>query len=235
MNQPHFVYIADVYCPWCYAFAPIMGRIARENPGLPVRVIGGNLISRPLTLMEDAASSPGLTDFWREVQQTSGRSLEGAIRAVETGADVRMYSPGADEILTVLRSMAPGHDLEQLFELEDMFYGQGLDLFSEPNLDAIASRWGLTPASFERAMDQPAALAATEKTLDQAGKLMGEITSYPSVLLARNGKVEAVSRGYVHYETVASRLADAMRDLGLEPLAAERYSRHHGCTAGRCA
>lgn len=233
MNEAHFVYIADVYCPWCFAFGPIMQRIAKENPQFPVHVLGGNLISQPITLAEDAASSPGLTDFWREVEQTSGRSLQGAINAVETGKDVRLYSPAADEILTCLRQFAPGHELEQLLELENMFYGLGLDLFSDENLVAIARKWNIDPAKFERVLDQQATLDATEQSLARASSLMGEITSYPSVLLVRGNKVDAVSRGYVHYETVQSRLSDAMADMGLAPNESNFHSRYNARTLNR--
>lgn len=233
MDKAQFIYVADVFCPWCFGFAPVMKRIAEENPEIPVRVIGGNLISRPITLQEDAAQSPGLVDFWHEVEHVSGRSLEGAINAVHTGKDVRLYSPGADEILAVLKAFTPGHELEQLFELEDMFYGKGMDIFNDEALTEIAGKWGIEPAHFERALDQPAALEATRKNLRQAAELMGEITSYPSVLLASGGKVDAVSRGFVHYETVVSRLADARRDLGISTLQGHGCSLQNGCTLGR--
>lgn len=233
MANAHFVYVADVFCPWCFAFAPIMQRLARENQELPVRVIGGNLISRPMTLAQDAASQPGLVDFWHEVENVSGRSLEGAINAVLTQADVRLYSPAADEILTVLKNMAPGHELEQLVELEDMFYGQGRDIFTDESLAQIAKKWGIQAAAFEKALDEPAALRATEKNLREASELMGEITSYPSVLLVSGNKIDAVSRGYVHYETVLARLKDAERDLGIPATEGIQCSRQNGCTSGK--
>ena len=39
----HFLYLSDVFCPWCYGFAPVMQRLAAEHPELPVRVLGGDL------------------------------------------------------------------------------------------------------------------------------------------------------------------------------------------------
>ena len=63
-----FVYIADVYCPWCHAFAPIMKRIVAENPEIPVLVLGGNLISQPTTLADDVAASNDLVGFWEDVK-----------------------------------------------------------------------------------------------------------------------------------------------------------------------
>lgn len=220
------IYIADVYCPWCYGFAPIMGKLAADNPELPVKVFGGSLIPRLITLKEDAASQPGLIDFWRRVERMTGRSLEGAIRAVETGANVRLYSPGADEILAILAVMAPGHELAQLFELEDMFYGQGLDLFTDQSLGKIAAAWKISASSLEKAMEEKVYQEAAEKKLEDARGIMGEIDAYPSVFLESGGKLMAVSRGYVHYETALSRLNDVKHELGLTGL----HSRKGGGT-----
>lgn len=230
MQSTGMVYIADVFCPWCFSFAPIMKRISEENPTLPVKVYGGNLVSRPITLQEDARNSPGLIDFWHQVEQASGRSLEGAINAVETGKDVLLYSPGADEILAVLNEAAPGHELEQLFMLEDLFYDEGQNLFAEDTLDRIARKWNLNPQKFERALNQPAALQTTELNLEKASEILGEITSYPSLFLVHNGRTQAVSRGFVPYETVEGRLRSALHTLGLENSDSYNCSRYGACT-----
>lgn len=234
MSAAHFVYIADIYCPWCYAFGPIMQRIAARHPEFPVHVLGGNLMTTPVTLAEDAANSPGLTDFWHEVEHASGRSLAGAIRAVETGREVRLFSPGADRVLEALKALAPGHALDQLLALEDLFYGQGQDIFSDSSLAALAQRWRLTPGALKTAVASPETEQAARRGIEEASTLMGEIGAYPSVILVRGNRRDAVSRGYVHYETAASRLEDAMRDLGLEDMPPRTAcSWHGGCTLGR--
>lgn len=48
----HFLYLSDVFCPWCYGFAPVMQRLAAEHPDLPVRVLGGDLVGQATTLTE---------------------------------------------------------------------------------------------------------------------------------------------------------------------------------------
>lgn len=233
MNAMHFVYIADVYCPWCYAFAPIMQRLSAEHPDIPVHALGGNLISKTITLAEDAAQSPGLTDFWREVEHTSGRSLASAIAAVNEGRQIRLSSPTADLVLTALKTLAPGHELDQLVALEDIFYGQGQDIFTDESLASLARRWRISPAALKESMQSPATEKASRAAQAEAAELMGEIGAYPSVFLVRGSKRDAVSRGYVHYETVASRLDDALRDLGADMTPGLTCSWHGGCTVGR--
>lgn len=234
MTEAHFVYIADVYCPWCYGFAPIMKKIAAEHPQLPVRVLGGNLMSHDTDLMSYAAQDQGLYDFWNQVEKTTGRTLAGALVALRKGEPISMYSPGADLILTALKHLAPGHALEQFFFMEDMFYARGQDYFTADGLSLIAQSWKVDKQALRESCNTAENEAETEADLELAAKLMGEITAYPSLLLVRGDKVDAVSRGYVHYETVAQRLKDAMQDLGLADIQpGEMCSWHGNCAFGR--
>ena len=57
----HFLYISDVFCPWCYGFAPVMHRLAAEHPEWPVRVLCGSLVEEPTTLQTMAVSYTHLT------------------------------------------------------------------------------------------------------------------------------------------------------------------------------
>lgn len=50
-----------------------MRRLAAEYPEFPVHVVGGNLISRPMTLAEDVERQPGLVDFWHLVDTFATR------------------------------------------------------------------------------------------------------------------------------------------------------------------
>lgn len=232
MNQPHIVYIADVYCPWCFGFGPIMKSLADAWPQFPIRVIGGNLMARDTNLVEYAAGDSDLYNFWLEVEETTGRSLAGALAALRNHEPIRMYSPGADLILTALKHMVPGNELEQLLLLEDMFYGEGRDLFTADSLEIISRRWNVSPNALKEACNSPTNEGKTAEDLERAAELMGEITAYPSVLLVRGENIDAVSRGYVHYETVERRLQDAMTDLGLEDLTSEYCSWHGNCAFG---
>lgn len=233
MSDAHFIYIADIYCPWCYGFAPIMQRLAEEHPQFPVRVIGGNLMSQKTDLTTYADNDPELAEFWHEVEGHTGRSLAGALSLLKDHINVTMYSPGADLILMALEKLAPGHALDQLVFLENMFYGKGMDLFTVNSLRYIADRWGVDARELALTTDSQDNQENTMHLIEEGQELMGEITAYPSVLLVRGQKVDAVSRGFVRYETVAQRLEDTMLDLGLEELPDIQCTWHGSCHFGR--
>ncbi|MBD5539480.1 MAG: hypothetical protein HDQ94_05745, partial [Desulfovibrio sp.] len=114
-----------------------------------------------------------------------------------------------------------------------LFYLKGVDMFAPEALAGIAAHWGIPAEQLEAALDTEAALAATRRNLAEAEQLLGEVGSYPSIFLAKGNDIYAVSRGFVRYETVASLLADAMRDLHIEPAAHEGCSFAGDCSAGR--
>lgn len=215
MASPYLVYIADVYCPWCYGFSTIITQLHKEYPHLPIKVFGGDLMSRPTDLQTYASEDPDLEKFWLQVQSTVHLSLAGAINALNSGKKIRMSSPAADLVFTSLKRLAPGHALEQFIMLEHMFYEQGKDIFTDASLAEMSKMWNIDEQTLIAATNSPKNEQATEDSLETASELMAGITSYPTVLLVRDNKVDAVSRGYVHYETVQSRLEGAMRDLGI--------------------
>ena len=47
-----YLYISDVYCPWCYAFGRILDELLAEHP-LPVRVLAGELVEEPQARTSD--------------------------------------------------------------------------------------------------------------------------------------------------------------------------------------
>lgn len=233
MANAKFIYIADVYCPWCFAFGPIMKRLAEEHPDFEVNVYGGNLMSQPTSLNDLSKKDPGLIEFWRQVETASGRSLAGAIEAVREQKNIELSSPKADIILEALKSLAPGHTLDQLLALEDVFYAKGQNLFDPAALSDLATRWNLKPEKLQTAVNSQQIKKIAASAYEDALRLMNGIDSYPTLLLQKDSKVDAVSRGFVHYETVAARLENAMLDLGLEEQPDKQCSWHAACTIGR--
>ena len=70
--MPSFIYITDVFCPWCFGFAPVMEKLAAQH-GFPVRVLCGNLVDEPE--QTSSMGTPRLRAFFQRLSDTTGRSL----------------------------------------------------------------------------------------------------------------------------------------------------------------
>ena len=69
-----YLYISDVYCPWCYAFGRILDELLAEHP-LPVRVLAGELVEEPQTIDDMVREMPSITAFFKRLADTTGRGV----------------------------------------------------------------------------------------------------------------------------------------------------------------
>lgn len=225
MNAAKLLYFADIFCPWCYAFAPSVLRLSREYPDISVHVVGGHLIGQPTNLINVSMRDPGLGQFWRSVQEESGRSFTGILEALATHKDICVDSIGADALFMTLARLAPGHDLEQFTGLESLFFADGADLFAEDTLAELATKWGVSLRELRALAAEPAMRGKAGEEIDKVREVLGQ-AAFPTVYLIRGKQGEFVSQGYVPYETVAARMGDVLRDLHVAPLVPhERMSR----------
>lgn len=227
MAYAKLIYFADIYCPWCYAFAPAIRRLHSEFPDIPVHVVGGGLIGQPTGLLKMRMEEPGLEQFWRGVHEETGRSFTGILENVAADKDTRMDSIGADALFLALSRLAPDKELEQFTQLEEMVFANGLDLFDQGTIASLAGQYQVSAEELSSLASDPAMRDNAVQKIKETARLLGRSAAFPTVFLMRGETGEFVSQGYVHYETVASRMGDAMRDLHLEPLVPhDKMSRH---------
>uniref|UniRef100_UPI0026EB6198 DsbA family protein n=1 Tax=Desulfovibrio piger TaxID=901 RepID=UPI0026EB6198 len=226
----NLLYLTDVFCPWCYGFAPVMRRLAAEHPELPVRVLGGNLMDEPQTLTGMLEEYPTIREFFARLQETTGQSTEHFRQALEqavagTGPDLLMHSPAMNLPLAALRHLAPGHELEQMEAFQMAFYAQGRDVMAAGEQAAIAAAWlpAGTPAdALAAAMAAPAIRSAARHDAAEAEEVMGEFLLYPTLYLEHDGQRTLLARGYSDY-------------ANLRAFPTRRSSDLPGCHRGRLA
>ncbi len=206
----HFLYISDVFCPWCYGFAPVMQRIASEHPGYPIRVLSGDLVENPTTVSEMMKSHPTMREFFIRLAKTTGQAVgEGFLRRLEPGQeDLRMFSPDVAVPLAALKKLAPGHELEQMEAFQAAFYGEGRDVLSPEIQMQIAGVDGYT---FTKALQDPGVQAAAEAEREEAIDILEDFVVYPTLFLETDdGARHVLARGYADYAVVAAKLASVL-------------------------
>lgn len=212
----HLLYITDVFCPWCYGFIPVMHRLIREHPSLPVRVLGGNLMESPQRISEMLEEHPTLPDFFERLEQTTGQStarFRELVKASSHGErNCLMHSAAMNLPLAALRRLAPGHELAQMEAFEEGFYAHAQDVMAPDFQSRVAARWGVAHAELQAALQDPAVHQAAEKDAREAEDIMGEFCLYPTLYLEREDRRTLLARGYVPYERVAASLEAALAD-----------------------
>ena len=206
----HFLYISDVFCPWCYGFAPVMQRISSEHPGYPVRVLSGDLVENPTTTGEMMRNHPTMREFFVRLAKTTGQAVgQDFLRRLEQGqGDLRMFSPDMAVPLAALKKLAPGHELEQMEAFQSAFYGEGRDVLAPEVQMRIANVDGDV---FMRALEDPGVQAAAEAEREEALDILGDFVVYPTLFLETDdGERHVLARGYADYPVVAAKLASVL-------------------------
>ena len=201
----HFLYISDVFCPWCYGFAPVMQRISSEHPGYPVRVLSGDLVENPTTTGEMMRNHPTMREFFVRLAKTTGQAVgQDFLRRLEPGqGDLRMFSPDMAVPLAALKKLAPGHELEQMEAFQSAFYGEGRDVLAPEVQMRIANVDGDV---FMRALEDPGVQAAAEAEREEALDILGDFVVYPTLFLETDdGERHVLARGYADYPVVAAK------------------------------
>ena len=207
----HFLYISDVFCPWCYGFAPVMQRISSEHPGYPVRVLSGDLVENPTTTGEMMRNHPTMREFFVRLAKTTGQAVgQDFLRRLEPGqGDLPHVFPGygsasggAEKTGPRTRARTDG--------------GLSIGLLRRrprrarprsPDADSECGRRRLY-ASVRR----PPAYRPPQKPNERKRSIYWVIfVVYPTLFLETDdGERHVLARGYADYPVVAAKLASVL-------------------------
>ncbi len=207
--MPSFIYITDVFCPWCFGFAPVMKRLT-ERHGFPVRVLCGNLVDEPE--QTSSMGTPRLRAFFQRLSDTTGRTLgTGFFRLLEKEGSVLMDSSRSARLMAALKKLAPGHALEQMETFQDAFYGEGRDVLDAAVQADIAARWGVQAGDLERMLASAAVADKAQREMDEAEEILGDFVVYPTLFVKTDdGELHAVARGFAPFDDVEAKIEAAL-------------------------
>lgn len=211
--MPHFLYITEVFCPWCYGFSPVIQRIQKEYT-LPFKVICGALMEEPVSLATRFERMPNTVAFIERMHSITQVRISDAYLKLLTSpnnAEIFMDSQKGGLLFYTLKHFLPEKSLQIMEDLQDMFYGQGLDIFSKKNITMLIQKYALdlkTVYSFmENLENKEKSFHETEESFD----IMGDIVLYPTLYYVNNdGSKYFISRGYMPYDECKKKIEDAL-------------------------
>lgn len=207
--MPFFIYVTDVFCPWCFGFAPVMQKLIAKH-GFPVRVLCGNLIDEPSNT--SAMGTPRLRAFFERLSHTTSRTLgKGFFNLLQEGSGCVMDSSRSAILMAALKKLSPGHALEQMEAFQEAFYVEGLDVLSLSVQAKVASRWGVEQHALEDMLKSEKVQADAERDMAEAEDILGDFVVYPSLFVKTdNGELHPVARGYAPFEEVDAKIQAAL-------------------------
>lgn len=207
--MPSFIYVTDVFCPWCFGFAPVMRKLAALH-SFPVRVLCGNLVDEPA--QTSSMGTPRLRAFFQRLSDTTGRTLGvDFFHLLEEEGSVVMDSSRSALLMAALKKLAPGHALEQMETFQDVFYKEGRDVLNLGVQADVAVRWGVEEAALKDMLASEGAQQKARREMDEAEEILGDFVVYPTLFVKTDdGVLHAVARGYAPFEEVQAKIEAAL-------------------------
>jgi putative protein-disulfide isomerase len=193
------IYIGDPLCSWCYGFAPELDNVRAAFPDVPFEMVMGGLRPGGRESISDLSSF--LKEHWTEVYRKTKRPFNFGI--LKQG-DVIYDTEYACRSVVVAGQLMPDKKYEYFQAVQNAFYQDNI----LPNdVDAyvqIAIKIGMDGRTFHEKFKKRQSKADTYSEIDLAAK-MG-VTSFPTLIAKRNGKLFIVAQGYTDSEIMIAKL-----------------------------
>ncbi len=210
-----YLLISDVYCPWCYAFDLVLDRLLERHP-LPVDVLGGELVDKPMSIEEKLAGMPNMRARFQRMSETTGQVFGQAyLDLLEPGRGAMIMDSKAMSVpLAAMRHLDPGHEREQLGALQRAVYNDGLDVLDP----AVQARVCHVDERVLRGLCAKEEIQAEARAdLERGTAILDEFLIYPTLYLEKDdGGRHLLARGYTACDTVRARLEAALVEGGRE-------------------
>lgn len=206
-----FLYISEVFCPWCYGFSPVMQRLAKEYL-LGVNVLCGALNDEPVSLALRAKRMPNITQFIERMFSMTGVRISTAYLNMLFGNDnhhIFMDSQKSGLLFYGMKHFMPSNSLQILEDLQHIVYEQGQDLFSEQSLGQICQKYAVNTCELIAFMEQ--AEKESHDEIEESFTILGDIVLYPTLFyIDDDDKKHLISRGFTPYDEVKQKIDECI-------------------------
>lgn len=213
--EPVIFYCYDAYCNWCYAFSPVMEKIAGEYKNrLQFEVLSGGMIlpetPRPISVMADYF----LQNCQTVAEHTGAEFGEDFLWHLKN-PDLSDWFPNSEKPAIALCAFKEYHPDKQVAFAADLQYSlqyEGRDLCDNEAYRHLLEKYAIPADAFYNALKDP---AYKEKARDEFSICQQlKVTGYPAVLMQVNeAKFILLASGYTTYEVLKQRIETALKDL----------------------
>ncbi len=211
----HFLYISDVFCPWCYGFSKNIAQIKKEF-NLPFEVYGGALVEPAVSLAHRLKNNPNLSIFIEKMYNITGIKISDAYERLmrsDISHTIYMDSRKASHLFYVLKHFKPEFALEIIEFLQDIFYEQGKDVFLDDTIIEFSKQYQINSDDIFTYYKTKESEELSYNEIEKGFEILGEVILYPTLYYVENGNNHFISRGYVQYEECKNKIIEVMNKI----------------------
>ena len=198
MDKPRLIYVYDALCGWCFGFSPTMKQLKNHyGEKLDYTIISGGLRLPPNT-GPIGVVAPYIKTAYKDVENACGVKFGDRFVNGTLAEDTMVMNSLPPAIaLCIMKERYPDKAFEFGSLLHDMIYVDGNGTEDYSIYGKYAARLGYDEKEFNSKMNDPHYLKLAQMDFEAAQQLGA--TSFPTVLIEKQGEVTVLFRGYLPF------------------------------------
>lgn len=211
----NLIYCYDAYCGWCYAFSPVVEKIAQTYADrLHTEVLSGGMIL-PETPVSIKATAGFIKSAYPTVEAHTGIKFGEDYLWHILNPEQSDWFPNSEKpaiALSVIKAHVPQRAIEFAADIQYALHFEGRDLTDDEAYRHLLPKYGIDAATFY--VELRSETFKEKAYYDFALVKQLGITSFPVLLLQETeSRFYLVTKGFADYATVAGRLDTILTEI----------------------
>jgi len=207
--KPKIYYVYDPLCGWCFAYAPIMEKLAQEFKDQVEFVVipGGMIVGEHVRPIGEIA--PYLLQAIPELEEISGVKMGAPyIAMIKEGSYVASsYEPSL--AMVVFKSFNTGRDVEYAHKVQQSYFIQAKDIMGDSLYTDLAREFDISPEEFMKRMSDTSYHTKTQDHFNFAAYL--NTKGFPALVGKSGASYMKITYGYLSEEESRKKIQKFLR------------------------
>ena len=215
MNKPVLIYCYDAYCGWCYAFSPIIKKVAENfNNQLDIEVLSGGMIL-PEKPTHIKVSADYISKAYLSVEELSGIRFGKDYLWHIFNPDESDWYPNSEKpaiAMCIFKDYYPERSAEFAADLQYALHFEGRDLTDNETYKHLLEKYSIQEEAF---YDKLSSKEYKENAYYEFALVKQlKVDGYPTVFIQINEtSFHMVAKGFTEYETLQNRIESVLMSI----------------------
>ena len=212
---PTLIYCYDAYCGWCYGFSEVMKKIQSEyKDRLEIEVLSGGMIlpDEPISI---GATAGYIKKGYKRVEELTGIKFGEDYLWHINHPDQSDWYPNSEKpaiALCIFKEYYPHQQVSFATDLQYALHYEGRDLTDDESYRNLLEKYNIPAEDFYGMLHEEEYKEKAHYEFVLCKQL--QVTGFPALLLqASETKFHLLTRGYTDYETLHTRLDNALNEI----------------------
>lgn len=204
MKKLKLIYIYDAYCPWCYAFTPIVKQLYDNyHHSFEFEILsGGMMVDDQIKTMGGANESEELRKTYQRIEQRTGAQFGETFFERIRDEKTMMNSEIPAKALAVFRELTTSHSpIDFVHQMLNSLFLEGGNPNNLNFYKKLATHFDLNPELFANKMEMEHSQQQARYDFVLAKQL--QATAFPRLFLQTSDtSFHLISKGYSEYDRI---------------------------------